>query len=47
MENLIEEYEVNKKKWEDQVKKTNKIYQDLQKKYSNSEKEKRDALDAN
>ena len=33
MENALEEYEVNTKKWEEQLKNTSRKFQELQKKY--------------
>lgn len=41
MENALEEYEVNTKKWEEQLKTTSRKFQDLQRKYSTLTEEKR------
>lgn len=40
MENALEEYEVNTKKWEEQLKNSSRRFQDLQKKHTQLEKEK-------
>jgi len=42
MENALEEYEVNTRKWEEQIKNTNRKFQDLQRKHSSLIKEKRE-----